>query len=60
MKMLLSEVGRALFTTREGKESFSLELTVPQVTPTLRAILSKLADLQAAKEEKKERKEEKK
>ena len=47
-------------TTREGKESFSLELTVPQVTPTLRAILSKLADLQAAKEETKERKAEKK
>jgi tetratricopeptide (TPR) repeat protein len=54
--ILLSEVGRALLTSREGKDSFSLEWMVPEVTPTVRAMLRKLAALQAAREETKETK----
>ena len=41
--VILSEVKRALFYTRERPDGVSLELEMPDLTPTLRAILQRLA-----------------
>ncbi|HVR72846.1 MAG TPA: hypothetical protein VMT52_00870 [Planctomycetota bacterium] len=43
LKLILREVPRVLLSTREGKQSISAEILIPEVTPTTRGILNHVA-----------------
>lgn len=62
MKLILREVPRVLLSTREGKQSISAEVLIPEVTSTTRGILNHvagaLAEGRRAREEKENAKKE--
>lgn len=49
LRTALGAIDRAFIVTREGRDSFSLDIIVPDATPAVRTILERLADLLGAR-----------